>query len=98
MLSIWIVSVLLVLALWNLCFQKHWDSQLRVSATFKEESVYAGDETRLTEVIENHKTLFELNIYCISQEQAKIVAENWKTNAVNLYPKFIELLTQENGQ
>lgn len=57
MLSIWIVSVLLVLALWNLCFQKHWDSQLRVSATFKEESVYAGDETRLTEVIENHKKM-----------------------------------------
>lgn len=49
-------------------------------------------------VIENHKTLFELNIYCISQEEAKIVAENWKANATNLYPKFIDLLTQENGQ
>lgn len=47
-------------------------------------------------VVENHKTLFELNIYCISQEQAKIVAENWKTNAIQLYPQFIELLTIES--
>ena len=48
-------------------------------------------------VVENHKTLFELNIYCISQEQAKIVAENWKNNAIQLYPQFIELLTQESN-
>lgn len=46
-------------------------------------------------IVENHKTLFELNIYCVSQEQAKIVAENWKTNAIQIYPQFIELLTQE---
>lgn len=45
-------------------------------------------------VIEAHKTLFEINIYCASQEQAKMVAENWKNNAIELYPQFIDLLTE----
>ncbi len=43
---------------------------------------------------ESHKILFEVNVYCTSQEQAKIIADNWKNNAVELYPKFIELLTK----
>ena len=44
-------------------------------------------------IIEAHKTLFEINIYCASQAQAKLVAENWKNNAIELYPEFIDLLT-----
>ena len=51
--------------------------------------------TTKCKVIESHKTLFEVNISCANQDQAKFVAENWQKNAVKLYPKFIELLTEE---
>ena len=49
-------------------------------------------------IVEAHKTLFELNIYCNSQEQAKLIADKWKNEANTLYPHFIELLTEENTQ
>ena len=45
-------------------------------------------------IIEAHKTLFELNIYSNSQEQAKLIADKWKNEAATLYPHFIELLTE----
>ena len=43
-------------------------------------------------ITESHKTLFELNIYCASSEQAKQISENWKKHANDYYPKIIELL------
>ena len=46
-------------------------------------------------IMESHKKLFELNIYCTSHDQAKQIAENWQTNAIHLYPQFIELLTKK---
>ena len=45
-------------------------------------------------ITESHKTLFELNIYCASSEQAKQISENWKKHANDYYPKIIELLTK----
>ncbi len=53
--------------------------------------------TTKCKVIESHKTLFEVNISCATQDQAKAVADNWQKNAVKLYPKFIELLTEETS-
>ena len=45
-------------------------------------------------ISEAHKTLFELNIYCASQEQAKIIYENWKKHANKFYPDIINMLTK----
>ena len=45
-------------------------------------------------ITESHKTLFEINMYCMTQVQAKAVADNWNNNAIDLYSKFIELLTE----
>lgn len=46
-------------------------------------------------ITEAHKTLFELGIYCVSQDQAKVIAENWKKYANEFYPEMIKMLTKE---
>lgn len=46
-------------------------------------------------ITEAHKTLFELNVYCVSQEQARKIAENWKKHANEYYPEMINMLTKE---
>lgn len=43
-------------------------------------------------IIENNKVIFEIQVYAGSQEQSKKVAENWKHNAIELYPKLLEIL------
>lgn len=45
-------------------------------------------------IAEAHKTLFELNIYCASQDQARVIADNWKKHADELYPEIIQMLTK----
>ncbi len=47
-------------------------------------------------IIENNKTIFELRTYAGSNEHAKLIADNWKNNANSIYPKILNLLTQ-NG-
>ena len=70
---------------------------IKNGVSFTAEYVPENDNAYITKckITEAHKTLFEINIYCISQAQAKAIADNWKNNAMNLYPKFIELLTEE---
>lgn len=46
-------------------------------------------------ITESHKVLFEINIYCASQEQARKIAENWKNNANEYYPEMIKMLTKD---
>ena len=49
-------------------------------------------------ITESHKVLFELDIYCASKEQAKIIAENWKMHANDYYPKIIEMITTNEDE
>lgn len=48
-------------------------------------------------ISESHKVLFEINVYCASQEQAKKIAENWKSNANEIYPNVIKMLTKNQN-
>lgn len=43
-------------------------------------------------VIEHNKTIFEISTFASSREQAKAISDNWKENAVDIYPKIINLL------
>lgn len=43
---------------------------------------------------ENNKTTFQVSTFATSREQAKYICENWKENAVNIYPDIINLLTK----
>ncbi len=47
-------------------------------------------------IMENNKPLFEIRTFAGSSEQAKLITNNWQTNAYNIYPKMLELLTQKN--
>lgn len=49
-------------------------------------------------ISEAHKVLFEINVYCASQEQAKKIADNWKTNANEIYPNVIKMLTKQKEE
>ncbi len=44
-------------------------------------------------VVENSVTLFEIVAYAGSIEHAKQIADNWKENATEIYPKILDLLT-----
>lgn len=57
MLGVLIISVLLVVIIWRAYYAEKWAHKLKVSLKFLDESVYAKDETKLIEVIENRKRL-----------------------------------------
>ena len=44
-------------------------------------------------IIENNKTFFEVRTFAGSNENAKTIADNWKNNAYEIYPKILDLLT-----
>ena len=46
-------------------------------------------------IIENTSVIFDLQADAGSAEQAKKIVENWNTNAVEIYPKILELLSDE---
>ena len=47
-------------------------------------------------IIEYNKTIFEVSTFAGSREQAKFISDNWKENAVDIYPNMINLLTNPN--
>ena len=65
-------------------------NELNVSAEYIPES----DEAFMTKckITENHKTLFEVNVLCSSQSQAKKIAENWKNNSDKYYKEIVTIL------
>lgn len=44
-------------------------------------------------IVENNETIFEIKTFAGSREQAKQIVDNWKTYAIQIYPKLIETLT-----
>lgn len=46
-------------------------------------------------IVEKNKTVFEVSTFAGSREQAKAISDNWKENAINIYPKIINLLTNK---
>lgn len=61
------------------------------------EYIPEGEKAYITKckITEAHRSVFEINVFCGSQEEARKIADNWKTNAEKLYPQFIEMLTNE---
>lgn len=65
-------------------------NELTISAEYIPES----NDTYMTKckISEDHRTLFEVNILCTSQAQAKKIAENWKNNSGKYYNEIIQIL------
>lgn len=47
-------------------------------------------------IVENGEIVFEIKTFCYSREQAGDIVQNWKENAVSIYPKLLELITTQN--
>lgn len=45
-------------------------------------------------IIENNKNIFEIRAFAGSIEQARLISDNWKNNAYNIYPQILSLITE----
>ena len=85
--------------------------KLKVDSSFKEQynkikdelSVYARytpiSETNFTvtcKIIENNQTIFNIETFAASREQAKSIVNNWNKNAEKIYPTILTILTENN--
>ena len=66
------------------------EDEYSITADFIPES--EDSYTVICKITENGKVTFEVKIFAGSREQAKAVVDNWKKNAVKLYPKMLKLL------
>ena len=64
-----------------------------ISAEFIPEN--ENDYTVKCKIVENNQTIFEIKTFAGSNIQAKNIADNWRKNAKEIYPKIIELLNNE---
>lgn len=49
-------------------------------------------------IVENGETMFEINTFAGSSEKAKQIVDNWKNDAVNIYPKIINALLKKDSE
>ena len=45
-------------------------------------------------ITENNTTLFQIETFAGSREQAKKIVDNWLENATNIYPQILNILTK----
>ena len=57
MISLLFLGLLLLMVSWNLYYARQWNKNLAVSINFMQDYVYAGEQTQMTEQIENRKRL-----------------------------------------
>lgn len=57
MIIILLLGMLTVSALWEICYKYWWSKEITVRLWFETDAVYAGQETKLYEVIENRKAM-----------------------------------------
>lgn len=78
--------------------------KLKVDSNFKNELDIIENEVSVTaeympkneksyivkcKIVENGETMFELKTFAGSSEKAKAIVDNWKNNAVDIYPKIM---------
>lgn len=84
--------------------------KLRIDSNLKENIEQVEEEVSITadfiphseteysvkcKVVENSITLFDITVFAGSREQAKQIADNWKENAKEIYPKLLDILNGE---
>ena len=70
------------------------ENELSVTADFTPNN--EQDYTVKCQLTENNKTIFEIQTFATSREQAKTIVDNWMHNADLIYPKILEVLTDNN--
>ena len=69
-----------------------FENELSISSDFIPHS--ENDYSVKCKIVENNQTLFELQIFAGTREQAKAISDRWNNNAEELYPKILEILTK----
>ena len=69
-------------------------TELIVSAEYRPEN--NDTYTTKCKLSEDNQTVFELNILCNSQSEAKKIAENWKANANEYYDKILDMVLNKD--
>lgn len=72
------------------------ENELSISADFTPNS--DNDYTVKCQITENNKTIFEIQTFATSREQAKSIVDNWMHNADLIYPKLLEILTDNKEE
>ena len=67
------------------------EDEYSITADFIPES--ENSYTVVCKITENGKVTFEVRTFAGSREHAKSIVDNWKKNAVKLYPKMLKMLT-----
>ena len=70
------------------------ENELSITADFTPNS--ENDYTVKCQITENNKTIFEIQTFATSREQAKIIVDNWMHNADLIYPKLLEILAHND--
>lgn len=68
------------------------EDEYSITADFIPES--ENSYTVVCKITENGKVTFEVRTFAGSREHAKSIVDNWKKNAVKLYPKMLKMLTK----
>lgn len=68
------------------------EDEYAITADFIPESENAY--TVICKITENGKVTFELKTFAASREQAKSIVDNWKKNAVKMYPKILKMINR----
>lgn len=67
------------------------ENELSITADFTPHG--ENDYTVKCRITENNKTIFEVQTFATSREQAKSIVDNWMHNADLIYPKLLKILT-----
>ena len=70
------------------------ENELSITADFTPNG--ENDYTVKCKIIENNKTLFEIQTFATSRDHAKIIVDNWMHNADLIYPKILEIMTKND--
>ena len=49
-------------------------------------------------VVENSIPMFEITIFAGTRDQAQAICDNWKANAIEIYPQMLDLLTSHDDE
>lgn len=57
-----------------------------------------NDYTIKCKIVENNETIFEVRTFAGSRDRAKRIVDNWNKNAINIYPKILNMLLNDENK
>ena len=71
---------------------KQIENELSITADFTPNS--ENDYVVKCQITENNRTIFEIQTFASSRNQAKSIVDNWMQNADKIYPEILDIMTK----